>query len=330
MKQEPSATPSIETAEDDDEQGYSTGKTLCLLVVFVCGLLMFALPMSKLVLALDVLTHFSLHYMVAGAAFLAAFFLPRWNFATAVVLTIIGFYMIGYLATHKSPPSEKTVAANATRLKIMTFNTWLRNHDWQAIAREIVITDPDVVTLVEFGKEKAPLLAKLKTRYPYQLSCFNIRYCHMAILSKFPFTESKARTRWRGPPYLQARFGAALGHLTLYAVHTIRPPYYNAHLKQVRVLSDIVRQRDGLKIVMGDFNSTPFSRTLSAFGRRTRLTRITDTPSWPGQLGELPQVAIDHIFVSPQIKVLAPHRIGKRSGSDHFPVYAVVGVPNGR
>lgn len=312
---------------DDDDDDYSTGKALCALGVIICGLLMFTLPVSKLVLAVDMLTHFSLHYMVAGGAFLVGFFLPRWNVSVAVVLTIIGIILIGVTSTNKPKPIEQALVTGEKRLKLMTFNTWLRNRDWKSVEKEIKTADPDIVTLMEFGSEKAKLLKSLKNRYPYQLNCQKVHYCHMAILSKIPFTKKKVRTQWRGPPYIQVTYGKNLAGLTVFAVHTIRPPYYNAHYRQIGSLAGAVNQVKGLKVVMGDFNSTPFSRTLNTFAHRTRLMRLTDTPTWPAHFGGLPQVAIDHIFVSPKIRELAAHRIGDSAGSDHFPVNMVVAIP---
>ena len=313
--------------EDDDDDDYSTGKALCAFGVIICGLLMFTLPVSKFILAADMLTHFALHYMVAGGALLVGFFLPRWNVRFAVVLTIIGVFLIGFTATHKPEPTEQALADGEKRLKLMTFNTWRRNHDWKSIEKEIRKTDPDIVTLLEFGSEKARLLTSLKRQYPYQLSCLHIHSCHMAILSKHPFLKKQIRTRWRGPPYVMATFGKKLAGLTVFAVHTIRPPHYKAHYRQIGSLSGVVNQVRGLKIVMGDFNSTPFSRTLNTFAKRTRLKRLTDTPSWPAQYGGLPQVAIDHIFVSPKIRQVREHRLGGNAGSDHFPVNTVVAIP---
>lgn len=209
----------------------------------------------------------------------------------------------------------------------MTFNTWLRNQNWKSVAHEIKNQNPDIVALMEFGHEKTPLLKSLKRKYPYQVNCLNVHYCHMAILSKIPFIKKQVRTRWRGPPYMRVKFGKKLGGLSLFAVHTIRPPYFRAHYRQINALARAVNKQAGLKVVMGDFNSTPFSRTLNTFANRTKLTRLTDTPSWPAHIVGLPQVAIDHIFVSPKIRELAPHRLGQNAGSDHFPVSAIVAIP---
>ncbi len=101
-------------------------------------------------------------------------------------------------------------------------------------------------------------------------------------------------------------------------VHTIRFPHSRAQFRQANVLGAMVEAMPGRKIVMGDFNATPFSRILQTVEARGNLKRLTSLPTWPSQLG-LPQIAIDHILASPGIRVLVDQAIGSPSGSDHFP-----------
>ena len=56
------------------------------------------------------------------------------------------------------------------------------------------------------------------------------------------------------------------------------------------------------------------------------LIRLTNLPSWPSLVG-LPQIAIDHIFVSPGIRLLEAEQIGEAAGSDHYPVTVRIAVP---
>jgi len=314
--------------DGEDEEELSRGKSLCMLGVIVAGLAMMSLPLSYMFLIFDMASHFALHFMVFGGACLAGFFMPKWNLRTAIVLTIVGVVGIGYMA--KRAPYAKasiTVPAKTKALKLMTFNSWLSNQNWQGVVDEIKEKDPDIITILEISHEKSPLMDALAKKYPYRVDCREVNFCHAALLSKFPFVEKKIQTRWNGPPFIQVKYGKELGGLSVFAVHTIRPPYYNAHWRQIVALSKRVDMVKGLKIVMGDFNSTPFSRTLNKFGSYTKLKRITAKPTWPAHLVGLPQVAIDHIFVSPKIKVLKKHFLGNSVGSDHFPVNAVVGVP---
>ncbi len=321
-------TPDDNLIEEDDEK-MPFGQIICLIGLIVCSLALMSLILAKFWLVFDMATHFSLHYILIGMCFLIGLMLPKWHLRSALVMIIIAVAGIGIWA--KSAPSStmavNSLASNNKTLKIMTFNTWFSNNGWKQVAAEIQRTDPDVVAMMEFGRDKAPLLKALKSEYPYQQDCFAVPYCHLAVISKYPMAESNSKTRWVGPPYTRVKFGPELSGLTLFAVHTIRPPYYNAHMKQIRTLIGEINHQKGLRLVMGDFNATPYSQILKIFGRRTGLKRITTRPTWPASFASLPQIAIDHIFMSPEISVVEAARIGRSSGSDHFPVSAVISLP---
>ena len=80
---------------------------------------------------------------------------------------------------------------------------------------------------------------------------------------------------------------------------------------------------------MGDFNATPFSRILGVLQDSANLTRLTNLPSWPSQLG-LPQIAIDHIFVSPGITAdRRPSRSASRQAPTTTRSRLRIAVPTG-
>ena len=109
-------------------------------------------------------------------------------------------------------------------------------------------------------------------------------------------------------------------------MHTIRFPHSRAQFRQVTALASLVEKLPGHKLVMGDFNATPFSRILAVIEDGANLRRVTFLPSWPATAG-LPQIAIDHIFLSPGLRLLEAARIGEAAGSDHYPVTARIAVP---
>ena len=129
---------------DDDDEELSRGKSLCMLGVVVAGLSMMSLPLSGLYLIFDMASHFAMHFMIAGGAFLAGFFMPKWNLRTAIVLTIIGVVGIGFVAKRAPPLNSASVTApqGTKALKLMTFNTWLSNKNWQGIVDEITRQRP--------------------------------------------------------------------------------------------------------------------------------------------------------------------------------------------
>jgi endonuclease/exonuclease/phosphatase (EEP) superfamily protein YafD len=106
------------------------------------------------------------------------------------------------------------------------------------------------------------------------------------------------------------------------------PSNQERHRSQIEALTALVNEESGPTVVLGDFNATPFSLILKRFERGTGLRRLTALASWPSHV-QLPQVAIDHIFVSPDIEASAV-RLGAAGGSDHYPVIADLIIPQGR
>ena len=79
------------------------------------------------------------------------------------------------------------------------------------------------------------------------------------------------------------------------------------------------------KLMMGDFNTTPFSRLPGMIEDGLGLRRVTHLPTWPANAG-LPQLAIDHIFASKAFRVVGNEQIGQSVGSDHFPILMTLAV----
>ncbi len=321
---------------DQGEDGW-TGRTgrsrrscLAILAAALAGIGLGRL--AGLWIAFDIFNHFIWHLAILAAAAVIGLSLPRWRTGAALALALAGFLGISVwaLTWGRDSGPEKPLAPGERALKVMSFNTWLRNRDWRAVADEVRRQNPDVAVMVEFGTEKAPLLDDLAAAYPYRAHCLNVVYCHLAIISKYPFTRSEARTRWRGPPYVRVQFGPELGGLTLFGVHTIRPPYFRSQFKQIQAMAKVLARTKGPRMVAGDFNATPASEMLRTFAETSGLKRLTFLPSWPARFGPFPQIAIDHMFVSSGVRALVRPIIGDNAGSDHYPVIDTVAVATGQ
>lgn len=305
-----------------------TGRVECRLG-FLLGLL--GLGMSRagqLWIGFDVFSQFTLHFAVMTAAFAIGMLLPRAKLFAALLLMLAGVVAIGvwpHLAS-RSPHVLAEAAPGERALSVASFNTLWVNDDADLVREEIERLDADVVTLIEVSPAKKRILGELKARYPYQADCFGADYCQLAILSKVPIAEVTARGQTQGPPYLIARLGPQAGGLNVMAVHTIRFPHSRAQFRQATEVARVVEKLAGPKLVMGDFNATPFSRIIAMIEDGANLSRVTFLPTWPAAAG-LPQIAIDHIFISPGIRLLEAARIGEAAGSDHYPVTARIAVP---
>lgn len=286
--------------------------------------------LGHLWVAFDVFSQFTLQFAVVAVGFLAGLLVPRAKLLVAFLIIVAGHLAIGAWShvASSAPNIISELKTGERPLTVASFNTWYDNRDVDAVQAEIERLDPDVMTLIEWGPNKRALLAKLQSRYPYHAECLSKVYCHLAILSKIPIVKSNARVGWEGPPVITATLGPEYGNLTVIGVHTIRFPHSRAQFRQIQALTKLIETIPGRRLMMGDFNATPFSRITSAIADQTGLVRLTMLPTWPSRF-DLPQVAIDHIFASPGIRVLEDERIGRPSGSDHYPITMKLAVPAG-
>jgi len=314
-------------------------RRLCLLGV-AGGLAGLLLPwLTPWWLGFDVFAHFAVHFVIVIVACLVGWLLPRHHVKVALALMLaggLGLASIGFFWRAAPPPAQAGAvggnqAAAATAggadagIRVMTFNTWTKNHDLRALAEEILRHGVDFAGLVEFEPPKPRLGKLLAGQFPHVVDCNDIPFCYMGFVSRWPVEKVKARSLWRGPPYLHVRVHTPHGPVRVLLVHTLRFPWLGSQLKQMRAIADIVQRAEKSGepvIVMGDFNATPFSVMLKTFQRSLGLRRITWIPTWPTQPLPLPQLAIDHMFISSHFTVRGGPYTGRPAGSDHLPVIA--------
>ena len=306
--------------------------SIVLLVGLVAGLA--ALAAGQLAawrIELDIFNHFIPHIAVLILACLIGLVMPRAGLVAAIAVLALGLIAIGLWPHYVSRqlPTSPAAAGTATGervVRVMSFNTQFESDAWRAVADEVARHDPDILVLLEVGRSKRPLLEALEATYPHRADCLAEDYCQNVILSKTPFASSATRSQWEGPQMVQVSYGPELGWLTVVGAHTMRPPYAERQYEQMMALGDELAATGGAQIVAGDFNATPHSLMLQTLVERGGLRLASGLASWPSTL-ELPQIAIDHIMVTPGLRILTPARIGSSAGSDHYPVIADIAVP---
>lgn len=96
--------------------------------------------------------------------------------------------------------------------------------------------------------------------------------------------------------------------------------------EQLTAVAEVVKSLDGRKIVLGNFNMTPYSMAFGSFLKDTELsdTRIGVQPNWnlgPIDFLGLLHLPVDHIFVNKSVAVL--HRyVMPTEGLTHQPLLA--------
>lgn len=120
-----------------------------------------------------------------------------------------------------------------------------------------------------------------------------------------------------------ARYGQRDMSLAVVILHLSLSP--RARLRQLSCISERINEYKHV-ILMGDMNCKPGSKEMRLLFRRTNLREpIEETltfPSWR------PQHSIDHILVTPELKVNKVEAISQ-SYSDHLPIFMELILPDG-
>ena len=283
----------------------------------------------------DVIAPLTGHLMGLGLAASLAVLLPRHRLGilTAGVALTIGLHgWLGLARCCRAPlPAAPSGPIQAGSIKVATqpsphsltvlaLNTWHGHSDTPRLERYLATVPADVVVLSEFGPNKRPLLGSLAAAYPFQVDCAEWA-CSLALLSRIPLEASGVgRIGSDQPAFVWARLG---GSLTVIGTHLHRPsrdPWL--HERQVTALAEFARHIDSSLILAGDLNTSPWSNAFRKLRAATGLSPAARLmPSWPAWPLALPQVALDHIFVSSDLAVAAAGT-GPTVGSDHLPVWA--------
>jgi len=248
-------------------------------------------------------------------------------------------------------------------VKLMNRNLFGQNDQMGEVARDIAAQDPDIITFQEYFTEQRnnlhPLIAQ---KYPFFVRCSGGRRAFLAIYSKTPFVlapeticPASFSPRADNIARLVARFKDQSGQeFTVITTQLnwpiqINPLFrstlslkqrlagtYERKTREWRELAQAVNAIKGPLILVGDFNSTPWSYALARFEAQTGLKRQTRNLAtypkllyWSGRWQPtLPVLPIDHLFSRSNIGVYDVVA-GEPAGSDHLPLIARFSVGAG-
>lgn len=210
------------------------------------------------------------------------------------------------------------------RITITQANLLKLNGNTAAIVDTLLPENPDVLLLYEVMKSHEPALKPFKNlpfraRRPYRLGM------DLVILSRFPIAEiamnRPASAHW------QIEVGGRT--LDIFSTHPVIPEGPAGWADRNRILTAVASdagQTNGPRIIVGDFNTTPFSEIFSTMEEASRTTDSARGrglfTTWPA-LGPVCFIRLDHLLASRDIRVVDKHR-GGHLGSDHRPVTTVI------
>ena len=181
---------------------------------------------------------------------------------------------------------------------------------------------PDVLALVEVTPDMQPLLARLAARYPHTALHARADPFGLAVFSRHPLQGAQLHDDGRLPPRWRATVKALGAPFTLTVVHPM-PPISAADRAERDALFDALAQQPAstrAQVIMGDFNSTPWSAGLRRVGDAGWARATTLQPTFA--LGR--SLPLDHILATRAHWRVADAGMGPWLGSDHRPVWALL------
>jgi len=304
---------------------------------------------------------FRLHMAVASLplALLAFCFRPRWF---AVLGPLAFAWNIAtvwpYLPLHGAEvgladgavADAKTGAESSPRLKVVSANLWYRNDAYAAAIAYLESSDADVIGLIEVTPQWLTALQPLYEKYPYRIDCMQgTPPCEMLLMSKHPFQRSYAgRIEGRSPTIVWGEIAFQGRSITVAATHlawplraavdgariiaggALQPALAGAYpLVQSEQAANLAQYLKGLGpdlVLMGDFNSVPWSHTQAALRAAIGLQNAGPmVPTWPSWQPFWIRLPIDQIMTRGALVRVTFHS-GLYTGSDHLPVEAEIAV----
>ena len=212
-------------------------------------------------------------------------------------------------------------------VRVVFSNLSIRNDDTGKLVAWLKVSDPDVVLATEVSPRHVAQLARAMVEYPFQVLAPREHPFGMAVYSRYPIS-GEAATELTGdtpparvPVMVRADVETPGGMLHVAGFHLF-PPMTPQRLarrnEQLAIAGDLLAGIDAPKLVVGDFNATPWSAGLRAFQSEYDLSGFNSQATWPVSFG-FAGIPIDHAFVSRDLPILKIET-GPDIGSDHRPV----------
>jgi endonuclease/exonuclease/phosphatase (EEP) superfamily protein YafD len=281
-------------------------------------------------------SHFQIQYWLIAVtlALLTIFLRTRYPI-------LIGLFCIALLSAHILTWYIPASGATTPFTKVLFANVWAKNQNYAEVLQLVRAELPDFAAFAEVTAEWKKQLDTLKDILPYSTRDKKGEL----IYSKISLAGTEIIDR--DPRFVSALIIRKLKYrsqeFTLVASHPSSPSTFYEFIQRNKHLEELGLYLEHLEdnlIVVGDFNTSPWSPYYRKFAYRARLVNARQgfgiNPSWttaklrglPGFLQPLVSVPIDHIFTrsgTTKLRATSFHT-GSNIGSDHLPVIAEIGI----
>ena len=276
---------------------------------------------------LDVAANFRAQYVVSLIVFGLILVPGKWCRIGFGVLASAAINFVVILPLYLGSPG--TPIAGTPSLRIMSFNLLSTNDAYKDLIEYIEATDPDVVLLHEASRP-----------WEVAIGAADLDYTTVRARSENLIFGTLVLVRADSPQVITYGFAEAqpravsiayrpLGWpepIEILSTHPLAPTdQKRAALRdaQLQFATDWLSDQEGVFLVVGDFNATPWSspfrKMLAGADVRNSQIGFGLQPSFPTSSNFLLRVPIDHLVHSKTLTVI-DRRLGPALGSDHYPL----------
>ncbi len=297
----------------------------CIIVV-VCSVLPF---LAEVFWYFDLLSSFRFQYWILSIIFLAGFVWIKqqiYMFIAALCLVLNGYIVVPLFM---GGPDE--LQNNNHSIKLFFANVYTANQQHDELIQQVLTEDADVVFLQEVNARWQTALNSIKTEYPHSIEVPREDNFGIAVYSQTPIISHQIHD-WTMLDIPSVEFEIQRNGQIIHAITTHPPPpinryYYEAGQQQFEAITTIIKNQSNPSIVIGDLNTTVWSKHYPILTTDTGLTNASAgqgyLPTWPTKL--LPMmIPIDHCLVSEHFAVI-DFNTGGGIGSDHWPLIVELG-----
>ena len=236
----------------------------------------------------------------------------------------LGAVNAAFVAPRLSPPPRNDVPARQP-LRVLQVNVLTGNRDATRLLKLIETESPDVILLQETDESWLERLAPLTNRYPVAASEARTDNFGAAAFAKTGKAEILHFHDAEQSPCARVVIPTAAGPVTFLGIHPLAPGNREDWQGRNELLGEIARFAAGKPrfIVMGDFNTTPYTHGYRAFERVSGLIDANlgrlPFPTWHAGFPFFLRIPLDHCLYSRDLRAIDLRR-GPPTGSDHFPL----------
>jgi endonuclease/exonuclease/phosphatase (EEP) superfamily protein YafD len=300
---------------------------LVVIPAVVLAVMSLAAFLGRWVWWLDVVANFRAQFVILLALLGLIIVLSRWRKTGYAILAVAALNLFVVLPLFIGSPAD--AVAGADPLRVMSFNLLSTNESYSEVIEYIETVDPDLILLHEASRP-----------WEVAMESADLGYEIVRPRSDDLIFGTLVLVRGEGVEAISYGFAAASARavevnftppewptpVSVLGTHPLAPTdRERAQLRdaQLGFAGEWASGQTGAFLVVGDFNSTPWSwpfrRLIDSGGLESSQNGFGLQPSFSAESNLLLRVPIDHLVHSPALQA-TERELGPALGSDHFPL----------